>query len=125
YEVSTRSHTARAALEHLARFEGDPAAYDPRGTPSREALLLDVHLSKAFLDWSRDVRHNSRKWVGEQRSALAWWADQLGGRNLRGLPLADAVVPALDGTLEQPRNTKGRAHKIATLKALYSWLRRH
>ena len=78
----------------------------------------------AFLGWSRDVRHNTRKWVGEQRSSLAWWAEQIGGRDLRGLSLSRVVVPALDGPLEKPKRVKGRAHKIATLKALYAWLRR-
>lgn len=124
YEVSTRCHKARAALEQLARFEADPARYDPRGTPSKNPIVLDETLAEAFLTWSRDVRHNTRKWVGEQRSALAWWAEKLGGRDLRGLSLADAVIPALDGTLEHPKKTTSRAHKIATLKTLYSWLRR-
>jgi hypothetical protein len=31
------------------------------------------------------VRHNTRKWVGQRRSGLAWWAEELGGRDLRGL----------------------------------------
>ena len=124
YEVSTRCHKARAALEQLARFEADPERYDPRGAPSKEPIALDKTLAEAFLTWSRDVRHNTRKWVGEQRSALAWWAERLGGRDLRGLSLADAVIPALDGTLENPKQTTSRAHKIATLKTLYSWLRR-
>jgi hypothetical protein len=124
YEISTRAHTARAALEHLARFEADPDGYDPRGTPSVDPIILDQNLATAFLGWSRDNRHNTRKWVGEQRSALAWWAEQLGGRDLRTLSLAGHVVPALDGALDQPKKVKGRAHKIATLKALYSWLRR-
>lgn len=61
----------------------------------------------------------------EQRSALAWWAEQLAGENLRRLSLAQTVIPVLDGTLAAPRKTKGRAHKIATLKALYAWLRKH
>ena len=124
YEVSTRAHSARAALEHLARFEADPTAYDPRGTPSVDPIILDLKLAEAFLGWSRDVRHNTKKWVGEQRSALAWWAEHIGGRDLRGLSLPNVVIPALDGTIEQPKKTKGRAHKIASLKALYSWLRR-
>src|SRR5258708_1283486 len=124
YEVSTRCHKARAALVQLARFEADPERYDPCGTPSKEAIVLDKTLAEAFLTWSREARHNTRKWVGEQRSALAWWADELGGRDLRGLSLADAVIPALDGTFERPKKTTSRAHKIATLKTLYSWLRR-
>jgi hypothetical protein len=124
YEVSTRAHSARAALQHLARFEADPGAYSPTGTVAGEPVYLDVKLVEAFLTWSREVRNNTRKWVGEQRSGLAWWAEQIGHRDLRGLSLSLVVVPALDGTIEQPRRAKGRAHKIAALKALYSWLRR-
>lgn len=124
YHVSTRCHTARAALEQLARFEADPAAYDPRGSSPADPIFLDVTLAEGFLTWSRQVRHNTRKWVGEQRAALAWWAEQLGGRDLRGLSLPMHIVPALDGTIERPARVKGRAHKIATLKALYSWLRK-
>lgn len=124
YHLSTRCHTARAALLQLERFEADPANYDPAGATPDDPIYLDLALSKAFLAWSRKERHNTRKWVGEQKSALAWWAEQLDGRDLRTVSLKLNIVPALDGTLEQPRRVAGRAHKIATLKALYSWLRR-
>lgn len=124
YHVSTRCHTARAALTQLARFEADPAGYSPNGTTPSDPLPLDVKLVTAFLRWSREVRHNTRKWAGEQRAALEWWRPFISGRDLRGLSLTHVIIPALDGTLEEPKTTKSRAHKIATLKALYSWLRR-
>ena len=75
YHVSTRCHAARAALEQLARFEADPTAYDPRGTPSSVPIALDAALVTAFLGWSRDVRHNTRS--GSGSSARHW----LGGRS--------------------------------------------
>jgi hypothetical protein len=124
YHVSTRCHTARAALEQLARFEADPDSYDPKGSPPSDPIYLDLQLAQGFLTWSRETRHNTRKWVGEQKAALAWWAEQLGDRDLRGVSLAGVIVPALDGTLERPKRVKSRAHKIAALKTLYSWLRR-
>jgi len=125
YDVSTRCNSARAALEQLARFEADPEAYDPRGARVDDPIFLDEQLARGFLEWSRTVRNNTRKWVGEQRSALAWWAERLAGQNLRRVSLPQIVIPALDGTLDAPKKTKGRAHKIATLKALYGWLRKH
>jgi len=124
YDVSTRCHTARAALEQLARFEADPDGYNPRGTPPSDPIPLSRDLVASFLTWSRETKKNTKKWVGEQRSALEWWRPYLRGRDLRSLSLAGVIIPALDGSLDQPKKTPGRAHKIATLKALYAWMRR-
>jgi hypothetical protein len=124
FKVSTRCHTARSALEHLARFEADPQHYDPRGRAPSDPIGLDKPLAESFLGWSRETKKNTRKWVGEQKAALKWWQGFLRGRDLRSLPLAGVIIPALDGSLDAPKKTPGRAHKIATLKALYAWLRR-
>ena len=45
YEISTRSHTERAALEQLKRFEADPEGYDPRGVIQEEPILLTESLA--------------------------------------------------------------------------------
>src|SRR5215472_129321 len=117
YKVSTRAHSAKAAFEQLRRFEADPEHYQPRGDTRGKAIYLDAALANEFLTWSRDVQHNTPKWVAEQKLYLAWWADQLPGCNLRGLSLHDRILPALE-------RVKARAPRIAVLKRLYSWLRK-
>ena len=59
FDVSTRCHTERAALEQLKKFEADPLLYKPGGDPKLLPLLLDAELATEFLVWSRDVKRNS------------------------------------------------------------------
>src|SRR5216684_3817779 len=40
YDVSTRAHTERAALEQLKRFEADPEGYDARGVLRPDPIYL-------------------------------------------------------------------------------------
>ena len=117
YEISTRATSSRAALEHLARFQADPAGYKekPQVEAPRGALVLDAELGKAFLLWSRDTKRNTARWVRDQQRALAWWQGQLAGADLRTVKTA-RLRTALDGV-------KGEKQLIATLKTFYAWLR--
>jgi integrase len=115
YEVSTRAHTLRAALEQLKRFEADPEGYDPRGNVRPDAIYLDEKLSEEFLTYSRREKENTGKWVREQQRSLAWWAEKLHGVDLRGASLRDQIVPVVK---------QARGNRVAVLKALYSWLRK-
>ena len=117
YEVSTRTFSYRAALEQLKRFQGDPEGYDPRGLVRPEGIYLDLDLSTKYLAYSRSERGNSHEWVTKQRAILSWWAEQLKGVDLRGASVRDSILPALD-------RAEGKPHKVAVLKALYTWLRR-
>lgn len=129
YCISTRTHRVSAALEHLKRFEVDPEGYDPRGAVVGERLYLDKALAAGFLGWSgRPLAQggcaNTRSWVGKQRRLLAWWADQLKGRDLRAprLKIGD-IMERLDGPPDAPAPTPDRANKIRVLKTLYTYLR--
>jgi hypothetical protein len=117
YEVSTRTFSIRAALEQLKRFQGDPQGYDPRGEVGSAPIYLDLEQAKQYLAYSRNERQNTRAWVTKQRAILSWWAEQLKGIDLRGASVRDSILPALD-------RAAGKAHKVAVLKALYTWLRR-
>ncbi len=117
YEVSTRCTRIRAALAQLDRFEAEPATYSPEGAPAREPLLVTTELTKAFLEYSRDEKGNSRGWLLQQKAYLAWWADALAGKDIRRLDLGRDVVPALDGAPET-------RHRKEVLKAFCSWLRK-
>ena len=117
YKVSTRATTLRAAMEQLKRFETDPEHYNPAGSSHEAPIHLDAPLAAEFLAYSRDVDKNSSTWVKKQQGYLAWWADQLKGRDLRKLTLLDDIFPALEGA-------KARGHRIAVLKRIYSWLRK-
>jgi integrase len=116
YEVSTRCRTERAALKQLERFEADPANYSPSGD-DKKAVYLDEQLAKEFLVHCRDVKKNSPLWLAKQKSYVAWWAGQLAGVSLTRVSLTEHIEPALEGK-------KARGHRIATLKAIYSWLRK-
>ena len=122
YVISTRARGIRAALEHLARFEANPEAYDPRGDVGPAPLWLDAELVEAFLAWSRAPREaggkgNTRQWVGKQKALLAWWAERLHGVDLRRASLTEHVLPHLEGV-------PGRGHRIRVIKAFYGWLRK-
>jgi len=114
YEVSTRCSTLRAAMAELARFEADPAAYLPGGPARPEPVLLTVDLGKAFLEWSRDAKGNTDRWVRNQAAHLEWWRGHLKGIDLRNAPIEKIEKPL--------KNTPSRPHKIIVLKAFYSWL---
>ena len=118
YEVSTRCVTERAALKQLERFEADPEGYSPGSSEKKkEPVLLDVEVANRFLTWCRDVKKNSPLWVGKQKRYVAWWATKLKGKNLAKLSLKYDIEAALVGE-------KAIAHRIATIKAIYSWLRK-
>jgi len=116
YEVSTRAHSRRAAIKQLERFEANPDAYNPRGDERPEPIYLDKPLSEEFLAYSRDEKKNTTAWVTEQRALLGDWADDLHGVDLRRATLRDDILPILE-------RATSRQHRIAVLKALYSWLR--
>lgn len=116
YEVSTRTHTAGAALEHLRRFEADPEGYSPDSAVGGKAIVLTAQLAAEFLDWSSGERGNSADWVRKKKRYLQWWILKLKGIDLRRLDLGTHVMPALDGA-------PARKHRIEVLKALFTWLR--
>lgn len=99
------------------RFETDPEHNNPAGSSHEAPIHLDAPLAAEFLACSRDVDKNSSTWVKKQQGYLAWWADQLKGRDLRKLTLLDDILPALE-------EAKARGHRIAVLKRVYSWLRK-
>ncbi len=127
YDVSTRCHTTTGANAELKRFEENPSGYVPGGVPTKEAIYLDERTSFDFLTYCRDVKKNGEGWLIKQRSYVAWWVEKLEGLDLRSsadssvpgkVQLAAHIIPALD-------SVKGaRAHRIATVKAIYSWLRK-
>lgn len=123
YDVTTACHTMRAAVKQLERFEADPANYRAGGDAPDAPVLLTEDLAAEFLTWSRDVRRNSGEWLAKQRRYISWWAEKLSGFDLRagkggrGVSLTDHILPALQGQAN-------RQHRIAVLKALYSWLRK-
>jgi hypothetical protein len=108
----------RAALKHLERFEADPAAFAPGGTPREAPLFLDNDLTEDFIAWSAGEKGNTKQWVGKQKAVLAWWMEKLRGVDLRRASVRDHVLPALEGATS-------RSRRIAVLKAFFSWLRKH
>jgi integrase len=115
YEVSTRAGTIRGALAQLEKFDRDPAGFSV--DDGQDAVHLTQGMIDGFMEWSENSRKNSSEWRRRQKAYLAFWKDKLDGVDLRRVKLAQHVVPALAGST-------ARAHRIAVLKGLYSYLRR-
>ena len=122
FEVSTRRHTADAAVIEYRRFEADPYGYDPLLAAPPEALpgpapvVLSGTLQDDYLLYSANHCENSEGWYNKKRYYLSWWADVLRGVNLRGLEMEHHIFPAL-------KNRSGRAHAVAVLKHFIGWMR--
>ena len=115
---SLHCHTLEAAVVSLRAWEADPWNFRVGGQ-APVPVRFDQTLREAFLRWSEHEKHNSERWIANQRQVLDWWAEQLGdGVDLKRLRLAEDIIPALD------KAKGGRHHRIAVLKALYGWLRK-
>jgi integrase len=121
FEVSTRTSSLTAAMEHYRRFQADPEKYrdHPEGERRPEAVYLTEKLVEEFLDWSAG-RGNSRGWLRNQKQHLGWWADQLRGRDLRAGHTRSVSIPDLRAAL---RGATSARQKEAVLRTLYTWLR--
>src|SRR5258708_36279222 len=116
YDVSTRAHTERAALEQLKRFEADPEGYDARGVLRPDPIYLDKKLSETFFAYSREEKKNSRGWVAEQRALLADWAEDLRGVDLRRGAVRGHLLPP-------PQEVTSPGHPIRGVEDVSSWPR--
>lgn len=114
YEVSTRATKLKAALEHLKRFEANPAAYTPEGDAGPTGLVLDEELIEKHIADSK-MAGTSAEWRAKKKKYLTWWSAKFDGRDLRTLTLRDLQL-SLDGV-------KARHHRAAVAKALFAWLR--
>lgn len=118
YEVSTGATSLRAALQHLTRFQANPDAYKPGGELPGAALTVSGTFER-YLEWCAKPRSeggngNSQNWVTQKRRYLKWWSEKL-TNDLRRLGRQD-VISAMKGETV-PHN------RLASLKALCSWLR--
>ena len=96
----------RARLEHARRCIAAVADYGRNDIAMPEPAWFDVALAKAA--WQGSRRERRRRWAaaGTVAAGLAVWlfAALLGGTG--DLPVADAGVPAVAMTLEQPRTVR-------------------
>lgn len=111
FEVSTRCSNLRAAVKALEEFERDPQRFRPGGVHSTKLALDDKLIDRHIEAASGD----SVDWLRKKRAYLKWWRDKLKGRDLRTVTLHD-IRTALEGA-------KAKAHRTATIKHLYSYLR--
>jgi integrase len=121
FEVSTRTSSLAAAMEHYRRFEADPEKYrdHPEGERRPDPVHLDEKLVEAFLAWSA-AKGNSRGWLRNQRQHLAWWSEKLRSRDLRTGHPRSVSIADLRAALQA---TTSARQKEAVLRTLYAWLR--
>ena len=117
FHVSTRAHIESAAYEHLKRFEADPFSYAPEGVEQARALVMSDDLIKEFRTWSVDVKGNTHRHSNVVFHRLHTWQEDLGGRDLRKLKLADLKAALA-------KHEKMRKYRIIALKSFCTWLRR-
>lgn len=117
FHVSTRTHSLRAAMKHLERFEADPQGYSPAGVAAEEPILLNRQRAEEFYAWQIS-KGTTRKHAKEVGHRLGAWMEDLAGLDLRRVTLRDHIIPALEkrGTM--------RGARISTIKAFYGWLRK-
>lgn len=115
FHVSTRTHSRRAALKQLERFESNPLAYRPEGEERGQPLRLTAALVEEHRDFSL-ARGNTTKHAAEMRRLLADWIEDLAGRDLRSLSAVDLRRALAGRKTSQP-------HRIIAIKSFCSWLR--
>lgn len=115
FEVNTKRHELHEALAEWERFARNPGGYSPAGTSPRMPIYLDKPLSEEVLAWLKE-RGRSKRWRGEVRRYLAWWAEKLAGLDLRNVRFVDHVEPALAGM-------KSYRPRVAVILGLYRFLR--
>ncbi len=113
FHVSTRCHNHRAAIKQLERFEADPRAYRPDGAD--QPIPITPELVEEFMTHLTAQRSASTKYAREMARHLGDWAEDLGGKSLSVLQLAD-----IRGPLEKRTN---RQHRIIAIKGFCRWLR--
>jgi integrase len=125
FHVSTRTHTEGAAVAQWERFQKNPSAYTPTGDDGGPLPLSD-ELIEEYLEACREAG-TSEKWIASKRRYLVTWQAVFDGRSLRRLTAREHILPARDRqvrTAEGKRRKLGAwAHRIATLKHLFTWLR--
>lgn len=115
FHVSTRCHDEKAATAQLARFEANPAGYNPAGEAPEAGLLLTVELIDEFHVWHL-ASGTTRKHARSAARMLGQWMVAFGSRDLRRLEL-----PELKAALA--RWSTSRQHRIIALKVFFKWLR--
>lgn len=118
FHLSTRTHSRRAALKHLERFEADPFAYRPEGVEADEALTMTQELIDDFWTWQIDVKGNTSRHANSMANMLGAWLEDLRGKDLKRLSLRDDLKRHLQ---RRPTSTK---HRIIAIKSFFAWLRR-
>lgn len=115
FKISTRCHTAEAALAELARWEKDPYAYRPGLVVGKVEMTDELVLE--YVRFQTEVKGNTREWAAICRNVLADWLEDFDGLDLRSLTAHGHIRPAL-----RSRDTV-RHHRMAALKGFFRWLR--
>lgn len=116
FHISTRCHNWTSAMKQLERFQADPLAYSPAGTPQKVALVLTEGLVREFQAWQTALG-NTRKYVNHNGHRLADWIEDLNGVDLRKVNVHEHLKPVLE------RRGTSRQHRIIAIKVFYKWLR--
>lgn len=117
FHLSTRCKTEMAAREHLAVFEANPRAYDPRKMSDLDGpLYMTADLIDEHEEWQRTVKKNTEAHVHDCGKYLEQWMAKLNDRDLRSIRAAE-----LKETLNWWPNA--RRHRAISLKGFFRWLR--
>lgn len=126
--VNLRSSDPESAILRLREWERNPAGWSAQGTAPAAAVLLTAELVTAYVAWCAEVppgkvrrRNTDPAWIARKRTYLAWWAEQLHGRNLRsdGSPGAITTDDLKAALAREP----GYRHRLEAIKSLYGYLR--
>lgn len=115
HQFSTECSTLRAAMKEYDKFDAAPDGYTP---PSQRArLVLDDDLVERYEAWCKtDTAATDPEHLRSKVRYLGWWQEQLAGRTLNALRLADILLPL--------HGLPARRARIVAIKHLYTYLRR-
>lgn len=117
FHLSTRCKHERSALEHLAAFEANPRAYDPRRMGEHDGpLYMTAELIDEHEEWQRTVKKNTAAHVHDCGKYLEQWLRVITDKDLRTMRASD-----LKETLA--RWPGARRHRAIAIKGFFRWLR--
>jgi site-specific recombinase XerD len=131
YEVSTHCDNEVSGRKQWERFQEQPEAYEPTPKPDLmpegpAPLLLDATLSRSYLEGCKrgrpDRDGNSEEYLRNKKRYIAWWAERLFGQDLRKLDTRTILRSLRVNQDPLGDYVTCYAHRIATIKHLYSWL---
>lgn len=121
-------HDPEIAMKAYREWWPNPAGWKPEGHLPEAPVHLTEELVQAYATWCAKPRPGTKRkrnrdpsWIRQKVNRLAWWAEKLGGKNLRNDGSPGCVTKdVLEAALADGVDYRGR---LANIRAFYTFLR--